>query len=476
MSFNSFEFAAFFLVVYVLYLLLPHKPQNRLLLAASYLFYSFWDWRFLFLILFSTVVDYFCGLGISRSKIVTRRKLLTGISIGVNLAILGFFKYFNFFLDSLLNLTEFAGLDLHVATLKIILPIGISFYTFQTMSYTIDIYRKQLQPTRDFLDYALYVSFFPQLVAGPIERARNLLPQISNPRKLEPEQLTEGFFLIYWGLFKKIFIADNLGSFLAYFAQDNTFFLNGGFVWASTWTFLFQLYCDFSAYSDIARGTAKLMGFEIMVNFRSPFFAANIQDAWNRWHISLTTWIRDYLYFPLAKKKIFGKYLDARIVVILTFLVMGLWHGAAWNFVIWGGYNGLILVGYSVFVRKTRRFRKPKPVAVARFLRFLSVFVTLNFAAFGLLFFRASSIGEMGQWLVALVTNFKLNALTIELLLRSFLYASPMLLVDALLFKFESIERLFKTPVVTRFAFLYFTFYLMVVFRAQGSTFIYFQF
>jgi D-alanyl-lipoteichoic acid acyltransferase DltB (MBOAT superfamily) len=476
MNFNSFEFGVFFVTVWLLYLILPHKPQNWLLLGASYLFYSFWDWRFLLLIIFSTSVDFFCARHIFQNRLESRRKLFLSISIGANLGTLVFFKYFNFFLDNFFHLFALFGISLHAPIWNVILPVGISFYTFQTMSYSIDVYRKQLQPAKNFLDYALFVSFFPQLVAGPIERAKNLLPQILNPRKLDADKLTEGFFLIYWGLFKKIFIADNLGSFLAYFAKDRTLFQDGGFVWASTLAFLFQLYCDFSAYSDIARGTARLLGFDLMLNFRSPFFASNIQETWNRWHISLTTWIRDYLYFPLAKTKFFGKYLDARIVVVVTFLIMGLWHGAAWNFVIWGGYNGLILVGYSIFARKSRKFRKPKSAPLAWLLRFASVFLTLNFAAFGLLFFRATSFAEMGQSLIALFTNFKLTPLTLELLARCLLYAAPMLLVDGMLFLNENLQRLFKTPVLARVAFLYVTFYLMVVFRAQGSTFIYFQF
>lgn len=476
MNFNSFEFGAFFIAVWLIYLVLPHRLQNWLLLGASYLFYSFWDWRFLLLILVSTSVDYFCGLNIHRNPLPSRRKLFLGISIGVNLTLLLFFKYFNFFLGNFLFLFNQFGVSLHAPAWKIILPVGISFYTFQTMSYSIDVYRKQLKPATNFFDYALFVSFFPQLVAGPIERAKNLLPQILNPRRLDPEKLTEGLFLIYWGLFKKIFIADNLGSFLAYFAKNPGVYQDGGFVWASTFTFLFQLYCDFSAYSDIARGTARLLGFELMVNFRSPFFASNIQETWNRWHISLTTWIRDYLYFPLAKTKLFGKYPDARLVVLITFLIMGLWHGAAWNFVIWGVYNGLILVGYSLFARKIRKYRTPKPAPVAAFLRISSVFLTLNFAAFGLLFFRATSFVEIALWLRALFTNFQLNSLTLELFTRSFLYAMPMFFIDGILFRDENLDRLLKAPVLARCVFLYLTFYLMVVFRAQGSTFIYFQF
>lgn len=397
----------------------------------------------------------------------------------MNLTMLGFFKYFNFFIANFYALLSQFGFQVDAPTLHILLPVGISFFTFQSMSYTIDVYRRQIEPTPDFLDYALFVSFFPQLVAGPIERAKNLLPQIQAPRKFREENLTEGFLLIYWGLFKKLFIADNLAAFISY--ADSTLALdgatgNGGLILVSTYAFMFQLYCDFSGYSDIARGTARLMGFDIMLNFRAPFFSKNIQEIWNRWHISLTSWIRDYLFFPLAKVKIGKRYLNARVVVILTFLIMGLWHGASWNFILWGGYNGLILIIYTSFVLKTRRFRNRKPTRFSPFIRVLSVLATFHVAAFGLLFFRASSLHQIGIWTYHLVTDISITPDVADIFLRVLLYISPLLVIDFHLYHEDELNKLWQMPAFVKYGFLYVTFYLIIVFSAPAGNFIYFQF
>ena len=480
MNFNSFKFFAFFIVVYFLYLSLKQKQQNRLLLIASYFFYGCWDWRFLGLIFISTVTDFFCGLKIDQYQEKQKRRQYLILSILVNLSILGFFKYFNFFLENLTVLFSWFGITLDHPTWHVILPVGISFYTFQTMSYTIDVYRRKIKPTTDFFDYALYVSFFPQLVAGPIERARNLLPQILKPRILSPERLKEGVLLIYWGLFKKIFIADNIGTLLAYFGDPvsaNGAVGDGGLVLASMYAYMFQLYCDFSAYSDIARGTAKMMGFDIMINFRSPFFAQNIQDTWNRWHISLTSWIRDYLYFPLATVKIGKKYLNPMMAVIITFLIMGLWHGAAWNYVLWGGYNGVILVLYAIFVRKTRRFRRPKPRFLQNIIRFLSILITFHVASFGIILFRANSLQQISHWIYHLFASFSMTAEATELMSRVFVYSLPLLIVDLFLYKNnDNILAFSKYPTLVKYGFLYLVGFLMVVYHAKASNFIYFQF
>jgi len=479
MNFNSFQYGIFFILVFVFYVSIKFKWQNRLLLIASYVFYSFWDWRFLGLIFISTLTDYLCALKISESKSLTIRKRYLSISIVTNLSILAFFKYFNFFLDNLISLVSLSGVQLSAPTLNIILPVGISFYTFQTMSYTIDVYRKQLHPTRDFFNYALYVSFFPQLVAGPIERAKNLLPQIERPRSIDFDTISEGLLLIYWGLFKKIFIADNMGTFLqlagsAISADGSTG--DGGLILTSTYAFMFQLYCDFSAYSDIARGSAKLLGFDIMVNFRAPLFSRNIQELWNRWHISLTSWIRDYLYYPLATTKFFHRNLNVNVVVILTFLIMGLWHGASWNYVVWGGYNGLILVLYTIFVRKTKKFRKRKSPLVSNIIHLFSIFITFHAAAFGVLFFRATSMHQIIWWVYHLFASFSFSPVAIDMLLKVIIYVSPLLVVDLFLFKKDELNQLFRYPILVRYGFLYITFFLMVVFRAHSSNFIYFQF
>ncbi|GBC60623.1 MBOAT family protein [Desulfonema ishimotonii] len=480
MNFNSFEFGLFFLIVYALYLSLGHRWQNRLLLAASYIFYSFWDWRFLGLILFSTATDFLCalGIGINPDRQYMRKRFLW-LSVGVNLSVLFFFKYFNFFIDNFVALFSLFGVSLHLPTWRIVLPVGISFYTFQTLSYTIDVYRRQVEPTRRFGDYALYVAFFPQLVAGPIERAKNLLPQILTPRHLNKGDLSEGLFLIYWGLFKKIFIADNIGGLLAFSdhlpVQGEP---TGGVVLVSTYAFMFQLYCDFSAYSDIARGAARLLGFDIMVNFRAPLFAPNIQETWNRWHISLTSWIRDYLYFPIALTRIGKKHMDVRLVVILTFLIMGLWHGASWNYVLWGGYNGLILAAYAVIAPRLKRWRRgiPKNAFRNRVWYVLSVLLTFHVAIFGVLFFRATSLAQIGHWLHSLFTDFAITPQAVGLFIQMMGYALPLLILDVLIYRNEDIRRLFRYPVWLRYGFLYLTFYLMAVHHAITGNFIYFQF
>jgi len=479
MNFNSFNFAIFFLVVYTLYLLLKHKSQNRILLIASCIFYSFWDWRFLGLIFLSILVDFFCAIRMeqNQSKAIRRRYLT--LSVVVNLAVLSFFKYFNFFIASCEAFCSLIGLNLSPPALHILLPVGISFYTFKTMSYTIDVYRKQVQPTHHFLDYALFVIFFPQLVAGPIERAKNLLPQIAQPRTLTHEKLTQGFVLIYWGLFKKVFIADNLGTILSFYSSPQAVIdltRDGGMILATTYIFLFQLYCDFSAYSDIARGIGKLLGFELMINFRSPFYAKNIQETWSRWHISLTTWIRDYLYYPLATMKIGKRFMNVNAVVMTTFLIIGLWHGASWNYVLWGGYNGTVMILDSMFVRETRRFRKKKPAYLAAPLHGLSVLVTFNVAAIGLLFFRAESVQQISTWVYSLFANFSLSAAALELFVKMLLTISPLLVVEFYLYKKDDITQLLDVHPILRYGFFYVTLYLLVVMRAQSDTFIYFQF
>jgi len=478
MNFNSFSFAFFFIVIYGLYLLLNHRWQNRMLLIASYVFYSFWDWRFLGLILISTLSDFVCAMKIDENTDRSIRKRFLMVSLCVNLSILFFFKYFNFFVENFVTLFSLFGMNIQSPAWKVILPVGISFYTFQTLSYTIDVYRKQVKPTRSFPDYALYVSFFPQLVAGPIERAKNLLPQILNRRSIRGEDVFEGLLLIYWGLFKKIFIAENMGTMLAF--MDNPVSADrmtgdGGIILVSMYVFMFQLYCDFSAYSDIARGTAKMMGFDIMINFRAPFFAPNIQETWNRWHISLTTWIRDYLYYPLALMKVGKKHIDVRLLVIITFLIMGLWHGAAWNFIFWGGYHGLLLAGYASIAPRLEKYH-PESETAAKVLHVLSVMLTFNAAAFGLIFFRANSAEQICMWIYHLFASFAVTPAAIEMFTQMMFYASPLLLVDMFLYKNDSISRFFRCPAVAKYGFIYLAFCLMVLFGKRSVIFIYFQF
>lgn len=482
MSFNSYTFAVFFIIVYGLYLSLDHKRQNRLLLLASYVFYGFWDWRFLGLILASTVTDYLCALAMEKRTEKAERKTFVVLSLVVNLTILGFFKYFGFFVENAVALFNLFGLHLDQPTLRVILPVGISFYTFQTISYTVDVYRKQCRASHDFLDYALYVSFFPQLVAGPIERAKNLLPQISNPRTITWDQIREGLLLIFWGTIKKVVIADNLGALIALtvnpFLEDRAPG-SGALVLAGSYAFMFQLYCDFSAYSDIARGAAKLMGIDLMVNFRSPYLASNIQEVWSRWHISLTTWIRDYLYFPLILAKfkwLKKKPLGPRAVTLITFLIMGLWHGASWNFVLWGGYNGLLLIIYSSLQPYTRPFRGPKPKAVAFLLKGLSFLGTFHLLLVGVILFRAASFQEIVLSFQQILTNFDPGQEAVLVFSRTMFYVVPLLVVELLQFKKDDLSSLVRFPAVIRYGFFYAGLYLLVLHGTRGGAFIYFQF
>src|SRR5689334_10694399 len=346
MVFNSLHFLVFFLIVLSAYHLLSHRRQNWLLLVASYYFYAAWDWRFLGLLIASTLIDYVCALAIDRAENPRRRKLLLTLSLGFNLSMLGFFKYFNFFAGSLHGLFALAGWQLDFFTLKVLLPIGISFYTFMTMSYVIDVYRREITPTRNLLEFAVFIAYFPHLVAGPILRASKLLWQVERPRTVTREQVVEGLWLIAWGLFMKVFVADNLGHIVdAVFTPGHV--LAGPDVLLAVYAFAFQIYGDFSGYSDIARGTSKLMGIDLTVNFLFPYFVTSPQAFWRNWHISLSTWLRDYLYIPLGGNR--GSAWQTRRNLMITMVLGGLWHGAAWSFVIWGAYQGALLIAYRPF-------------------------------------------------------------------------------------------------------------------------------
>ncbi len=346
MLFNSSQFIIFITIVLSLYYLLPHSRRNIFLLVVSYIFYAFWNWKFCSLIALSTVVDYFCGKHIAGSDNNVRRRILLIISLVVNLSLLGFFKYYNFFADSFSELFALVGLHFSTHTLNVILPVGISFYTFQTLSYTLDIYRGLLKPTGNFLTFALYVSFFPQLVAGPIERARNLLPQFERKRVISSKIISQAAILILTGYVKKVLISDQIAGTVEYIFS-NWQHLSSLELFKGVVLFSIQIYYDFSGYSDIARGTAKLFGVELMQNFRQPYFAVNIAEFWHRWHISLSTWLRDYLYIPLGGNRR-GK-IRTYYNLMVTMLLGGLWHGANWTFVVWGALHGIYLVVYKIF-------------------------------------------------------------------------------------------------------------------------------
>ncbi len=341
MLFNSLDFAIFLPIVFVLYWFVTArnlKLQNLLIVVASYVFYGWWNWRFLSLILFSTLVDYLVGLGLYKQKNPTKRKMLLWISILVNLGFLGYFKYYNFFLDNFIQAFKFFGHSISLRGLDIVLPVGISFYTFQTLSYSIDVYKQNLKPTKDIIAFTAFVSFFPQLVAGPIERATHLLPQFYKERIFKYDKAVNGMRQILWGLFKKIIVADN-AAVLANDIFNNSTEYSGSTLLLGALFFTFQIYGDFSGYSDIAIGTSRLFGFDLMQNFNFPYFSRDIAEFWRRWHISLSTWFRDYLYIPLGGSR-GGVWKKIRNTFVI-FLVSGFWHGANWTFIIWGALNAI---------------------------------------------------------------------------------------------------------------------------------------
>jgi D-alanyl-lipoteichoic acid acyltransferase DltB (MBOAT superfamily) len=364
--------------------------QNLLIVAASYLFYGWWDWRFLSLILFSTIVDYSVGLGLSNQEDPKKRKLLLWTSILVNLGFLGFFKYYNFFLDNFVTAFSFFGIELKANSLNVILPVGISFYTFQTLSYSIDVYKRKLEPTKDFIAFSAFVSFFPQLVAGPIERATHLLPQFYKKRTFDYSKAVDGMRQILWGFFKKVLIADNCAVF-ANLIFNNSADYSGSTLVLGALFFTFQIYGDFSGYSDIAIGTSRLFGFDLMRNFNFPYFSRDIAEFWRRWHISLSTWFRDYLYIPLGGSR-GGTWLKIRNTFII-FLVSGFWHGANWTFIIWGLLNALYIMP-SIILNTNRNnleiVAKGKNLPTHKEL--FSILTTFVLTVLAWIFFRAENI------------------------------------------------------------------------------------
>lgn len=406
MLFNSVAFLIFLPIVFGVYWSLQSRSltlQNLALLGASYLFYGWWDYRFLSLIVVSSIVDYWVGVRMQREEVQSKRKGLLWISVCVNLGILGVFKYFDFFIHSFADLLSAFGLSANLPTLRVILPVGISFYTFQTMSYTIDIYRRQIPATRDPIAFFAFVSFFPQLVAGPIERARNLLPQFEKRRTLDWNGARDGLRQMLWGLFKKVVIADNLAAdvekvFTNYPEMSGVTQILGTFFFAA------QIYCDFSGYSDIAIGSARLFGFSLMRNFAFPYFSRDIAEFWRRWHISLSSWFRDYVYISMGGSRVPR---SRRIFnILVTFTVSGLWHGANWTFVVWGLLNGL----YYIPLMLTEKHRRYDEIAAKdRWLpglrEFSAVLVTFALTLFAWVFFRADSLSHALGFLGHLVAN-----------------------------------------------------------------------
>lgn len=404
MLFHTFTFWTFFAVVAALYSMLRHRGQNVLLLVAGYVFYGWWDWRFLILIALSTVVDFAVGAKIGASEDAVTRKRWLVVSLVFNLTLLGVFKYLVFFAEQAGSLAKMFGYSGPWWVPHVILPVGISFYTFQSLAYTIDIYRRKVQPARSLLDYAAYVSFFPQLLAGPIERPAHLLGQMITPReRLNDERFREGLYYVVTGLFRKIVVADNLGIVANAIFSKPAGELTGWEVLAGTYAFAFQIYGDFCGYSTIAQGLARWLGFELMDNFRHPYFATSPRDFWRRWHISLSSWLRDYLFIPLGGSR--GSTWFTSRNLMITMLLGGLWHGAAWTFVAWGAFHGAWLVLHR-FVGGEKE-KRPAARSSARFVSLLKIVGTFHLVCLGWLFFRASSIDQVWQMITRLAADWR---------------------------------------------------------------------
>lgn len=395
MLFNSLEFAIFLPIVFILYWGLSKgnlKIQNALLLAASYFFYASWDWRFMFLLLFSTVLDYVTGLKIQYAENMKLKRIWFLLSISINLGFLGVFKYYNFFAESFANVFSNLGLQVNLWSLNIILPVGISFYTFHGLSYVIDIYKLRINAENNFVDYAVFVSFFPLLVAGPIERATHLLPQIKRERIFSQTNAVFGLRQVLWGLFKKIVIADNCAVY-ANEIFNNSVNYSGSTLVLGALFFSFQIYGDFSGYSDIALGTARIFGIDLLRNFAFPYFSRDIAEFWRRWHISLSSWFKDYVYIPLGGNK-GGNLMRLRNTFII-FLVSGFWHGANWTFLVWGGLNALFIMPY-IIMRSNRN--NMEIVAQGKLLpsvkELFQITLTFSLTVFAWIFFRSENIGQ----------------------------------------------------------------------------------
>ncbi|MBI2968255.1 MAG: MBOAT family protein [Bacteroidetes bacterium] len=478
MLFNSVEFLIFFVVVFCLYWLLANKIalQNILLLIASYFFYGWWDWRFLSLIFISSVLDFFVGMLLGRTEHLPIRKILISVSITFQLGLLGFFKYFNFFIDSFVQAFDSVGITLNIQTLNVILPVGISFYTFQTMSYTLDVYNRKIKSTDDFISFMAFVSFFPQLVAGPIERARNLLPQFGVKREFSYEKAVDGMRQILWGFFKKIAVADVCAE------QVNIIFANSAHLHGSHLImggifFAFQIYGDFSGYSDIAVGTARLFGFNLMRNFANPYFARDIAEFWRRWHISLTTWFRDYLYIPLGGSK-HGMVKSVRNT-FLVFVISGFWHGANWTFIAWGMINAVYFIPLLV----TGQNRKNLDVAAADRIfpslkEMMQITLTFFLTVIAWIFFRANNLSHAFAYLKNIFTSEFFNVPV-----NTDFWASLPAVLIMIAFEWMNRKRehgLCLDPVKSRglrWAIYYLVFFVLIFLGSYDKTeFIYFQF
>lgn len=476
MLFNSLEFLIFLPIVFLLYWYVFSKnlkSRNLFILFVSYIFYGWWDWKFLGLIFISSLADFYIGQKLFESENISRKRYYLISSIAINLGILGFFKYFNFFIDNFKILLENFGYSQDINTLNIILPVGISFYTFQTLSYTIDIYRNHLKPTNDPIQFFAFVSFFPQLVAGPIERAQNLLPQFYDIKKFDYSLGVDGLRQILWGFFKKVVIADNCATGVSYIF-DNHEILPGSTLIIGSVLFAFQIYGDFSGYSDIAIGTAKLFGFNLMQNFAFPYFSTSINEYWKRWHISLSSWFRDYVYIPLGGSRV-SKFRHL-LNLIITFSISGLWHGANWTFLAWGFLNGLLYLP-SIYIKKINTY-KFKVLIVPKIL------FTFSMTCLLWVFFRSNDIDSAFGYIRGIfnysIIDFKFEAI-LSGKLQTNLYDLLFALIVLVFMEWFNEDKLFGLDIKQRskyFQFIVysFIFYLVVSMGGSQSEFIYFQF
>jgi alginate O-acetyltransferase complex protein AlgI len=476
MLFNSFEFLIFLPIVFTVYwFVLNHnlKLQNLFMIAAGYVFYGWWDWRFLSLLIFSSTFDYLLGLRIYYADSKRKSKIFLITSIIINLGLLGIFKYYNFFVDSFVELFMRFGIHLDKRSINVILPVGISFYTFQSMSYTIDLYWKKLKPTTDIIAYFAFVSFFPQLLAGPIERARNMLPQFLAKRSFDFDKAQDGMRQILWGLFKKVVIADNLSPHVEkIFGHYHQY--GGSTLLIGVFYFAIQIYCDFSGYSDMAIGLARLFGFNLMRNFAFPYFSRDIAEFWRRWHISLSTWFRDYLYIPLGGSR-GSKWLSLRNV-ILVFTISGFWHGANWTFIVWGFFNGLLFVPLSLLNLNKQNLNtvaegRLLPSIKEAFQMGLTFFLTL----IAWVFFRSVDITNSFQYLGHMFSASLFEIPSGEFK-SNFIFIILLLVIEWFQRNKQHALQIDKIPVFARWI----TYYalILLIFNKGGhqATFIYFQF
>ena len=486
MLFNSIDFAFFLPIVFAIYWLLKKSMrfQNLFLVIASYVFYGWWDWRFLSLMFYSTTLDFLIGRLLSKEENIIKRKLFLSISIVGNLGLLGFFKYYNFFLTSFHDAFTFFGNQVDIKALNIILPVGISFYTFQTLSYGIDVYRRKMQPTKNYIAFSAFVTFFPQLVAGPIERASNLLPQFLKERQFNKSEAIDGLRQILWGLFKKIVIADN-SSEIANLIFNNSSHYSGYVLLLGAFFFALQIYCDISGYSDIAIGHSKLFGFKLMQNFAFPYFSRDIAEFWRRWHISLSTWFRDYLYIPLGGSK--GGILNRVRNTFIIFIVSGFWHGANWTFIIWGALNAIYFLPLLLMGKNRQNIEVvAKGKVLPTITEFIKMLTTFLLTLIAWIFFRAETVTIAFQYLKSMVEGLvsisslkkSLSVLNDELgLIKIFLILSFFLLEWLGREQKYAIEELgLKWNKSYRWAFYYTIIIVTIYFSGNQQEFIYFQF